>query len=649
MKRILSLLTLAIMALSLQAKPVTVNSPDGRLSLTVDGLHYSIAYNGECLIQDAEAGLVLEGKALDPKVRKTTVKSGIREHIDAPLYRQAAFDYVYNMVRLEFKDGFSLEWRVSDEGAAYRFAYSGKGEVTVADETVRIPFAFDAKAWMPYASSKEKPYAISFESSYTEQHLTDGCDRPAFLPSAFEAPSGVKLTLLESDIRSYPGMFIRPSGTSIVGEFPRYPVSYRHDGKDQYFVETTENYIAKTVGARTYPWRIFAVAAEDRMMPTNNLVYALASPCKLADTSWITPGFSAWEWWNDWDLYGVDFVTGINMDTYRYYIDFAAKSGLEYLVLDEGWYPSDKGDMYEVLNGLDIPELVSYADKRGVKLILWCVFTSLDKKLDEYCRHYSEMGIAGFKVDFMDRNDQVALETVWRIAETAAKYHLVLDFHGIFPPMGMNRTYPNVLNYEAIKGQENSRWSTIEQFDMGVFDVTFPFIRQMAGYSDYTPGAMRNSVKADFHPNWRHSGSQGTRARQVALYIVTDAPLAMLCDSPSNYYKEQETVDYITCLPRKYEETVCLDGKVGEYIVMARRDEDGWYVGGLNNWEERDLEIPLSFISGAEETHYVEIYRDGINAAHNGEDYAIDLVEATRSDVIKVHLAPGGGFAMIIN
>lgn len=662
----------ALFALSLSAfaKDVELKSPNGQIVVSFSGDAYSVSYNGNQIITDATAGISLQNGTeikLSDKVKSSKSKEGIVEHISAPFYRQRNFDFEYNSLIVEYKSGFSIEWRATDEGVAYRFINNLKGETVIKDETAVFNFAEDCTAWLPYSTNARKPQAMAFQNRYSVQWLSEGSpvaprpmynpnsdapvpvypDLPAFLPATVDC-SDVKVTILESDLKAYPGMFVKPvkGEQKLVGVFSKYPKTFdAYAGRVQRYVVDTEDYIAKHSGPRTYPWRILAISGDDTQMPVNNLVYALAEPNKIGDTSWIKPGFSSWEWWNDWQLTGVDFEAGINMETYKYYIDFASRNGLEYLILDEGWYVPSSGDMLAPIDELDIPALVKYASERNVKLILWCVFNVLDDKLEETCRHYSEMGIAGFKIDFLDRDDQEALEMTYRIAECCARHHLIVDFHGVSKPTGINRTYPNVLNYEAIFGQEEVRWSEVD-VDMPLYNVTAPFIRMMSGHTDYTPGAMRNATKADFKPVYNNSMSMGTRAHQAAIYVVFDSPLTMLCDSPTMYEAEKETLDFISSLPRIYDKELVLSGKLGEYILVARQSEGNWYLGGLTSWTARELEIDFSFLE--EGVWNVELFRDGVNADRNAEDYKIESFKLNSSEKKVVKLASGGGFVMKI-
>ena len=410
------------------------------------------------------------------------------------------------------------------------------------------------------------------------------------------------------------------------------------------YVETTEDYIAKSTGPRTYPWRVMAITESDTEMPVNNLVYALATPNQTGDTSWIKPGKVAWDWWNDWNLKGVDFEAGINTRTYQYYIDFAAKNHIPYVVLDEGWYDSSKGDIMNPIKDIDLQGLIDYAKAKNVSIVLWTVFNVLDEHLMEACEKYTKMGIKGWKIDFMDRNDQTAVEMAERLAKTCASYQLFVDYHGYFTPTGMNRTYPNILNYEGVFGMEEARWAK-KDTDMPRYDVTFPFIRMMAGNVDFTPGALRNGTKDNWVECYQNPVSMGTRCHQLACYVVHDSPFTMLCDAPTNYEREQECTDIITSIPDAWDETRILQGKMGEYIVTARRNGNDWYVGGQTNWDRRTVALALDFLpAGA--SYDATLVTDGINANHQAEDYRVERKTLTARDSLDIRLASGGGFVL---
>jgi alpha-glucosidase len=384
-----------------------------------------------------------------------------------------------------------------------------------------------------------------------------------------------------------------------------------------------------------------AITEHDTEMPVNNLVYALASPNQIGQTDWIRPGKVAWDWWNDWNLKGVDFEAGINTRTYQYYIDFAAKNHIPYVVLDEGWYDSSKGDIMNPIPAIDLQGLIDYGREKGVSIALWTVFNVLDEHLTEACEKYAKMGVKGWKVDFMDRNDQTAVEMAERLAKTCAQYQLFLDYHGFYAPTGMSRTYPNILNYEGVFGMEEARWAKKET-DMPRYDVTFPFIRMMAGQVDFTPGAMRNGTKENWVECYQNPVSMGTRCHQLACYIVHDSPFTMLCDTPTNYEREQPCVDIITSLPDTFDETKIIQGKLGSYIIVARRNGSDWYLGGQTNWDGRDVELSLDILPPG--TYQATIVSDGINANHNAEDYRIEQKTLTTNDQLSLKMANGGGF-----
>ena len=487
--------------------------------------------------------------------------------------------------------------------------------------------------------------AMAFQNTYEVKPLSEAPQELAFLPVTVDCKQA-KVTLLESDLEAYPGMFVQPDGKqTLKGVFAPYPKKTDfYPWRKQEYVTETEDYIARVKGSRTYPWRILAITEKDTEMPVNNLVYALASPNRIGDYSWVKPGKVAWDWWNDWNLKGVPFKAGINMDTYKYYIDFASRNGLEYVVLDEGWYDPKSGDMLTVIPELDLPELIRYGKSKGVELVLWTVFNVLDSQLDEACRKYAEMGIKGFKVDFLDRDDQTAVEMIYRIAAKAAEYKLILDYHGIYKPTGLNRTYPNVVNYESVFGMEEMKWSEVEK-NMPLYDVTFPYIRLMAGYVDYTPGAMRNLSKRDFQPMYSSPASMGTRCHQLAAYIVHDSPFTMLCDAPTSYLKEQECLDFISSIPVEVDSTFIYSGKLGESIVTVRKKDINWYIGGMTNWDEREVTLDFSFLAEGEK-YQCTLFKDGVNASRQAEDYVKETFVVDAHTKLPIHLASGGGFAL---
>lgn len=635
-----------------EARNWTVKSPNGQLEVTVRDvpeLAYCLVDEGDTLLSWSPIALQVEAARPQPTLRVSKAsQSHIEEHLsDLPNYRQQAFDHVANQLQLTLSGGLGLTFRATDEGIAYRWSVQQKGEYIIKGEEAQFCFPTDLMAWLPYSTNKENPLAMAFQNFYDHTLLSQAQRLPAFLPVTVDCGKA-KLTITESDLEAYPGMFVEAEGHNLKGVFAPYPTATDfYPWRQQEYVTATADYIATAQGKRTLPWRILAVSHADRELPVNNLVYALASPNRIGDTSWIRGGKVAWDWWNDWNLQGVPFRAGINMDTYKYYIDFAASQHIEYVVLDEGWYDPKSGDMLTVIPELDLPALVAYGRERGVDLILWTVFNVLDSQLEAACAQYSALGIKGFKVDFLDRDDQTAVEMAYRIAEGCARHHMLLDYHGFYKPTGLSRTYPNVINYEAVFGMEEMKWSP-KEVDMPLYDVTFPFIRMMCGPVDYTPGAMRNATRQDWSAAYSSPMSQGTRCHQLATYVVHDSPLTMLADAPTAYQQEPEYTSFVCSLPNTYVHTWVPQGQIGEYIVTVRQNSDTvWTVGGLTNWEPRDLTLTFDFLpAGA--SYQATIVSDGINADRNAQDYTIQQLQLDSHSVQQLHLAPGGGFAIRI-
>lgn len=651
MKRpLLCVLALCSCALAVAQKTYELASPDGRLQLTIaagERLTYSLKDGETPLLDGSEIGLVVAGEGdlcANPVVKKQRTSRG-EETLAAPFYRQEQFTVAWNALTLTLRSGLQVEFRAYDEGIAYRCVLTGDTPIDIAGEVAGFQFADDWTAYLPYSTNKEKPEAMAFQATYDVAPLSQQpTDNLAFLPVTVDAGTA-KLTILETAVEDYPGMFVVPSANALDAHFPRVPKAFAfYPWRQQKYVTETEDFIAHIPGARALPWRIVAVSRADTEMPVNNLVHALAEPSRIADTSWIQPGLVSWDWWNNWGLTGVPFQAGINNATYKHYIDFAARYHLPYVILDEGWYKPSSGDMLTTIDDIDLPLLVAYAQERGVRLILWTVFNVLDDQLEAACQRYADMGIAGFKVDFVDRDDQEAQRMVWRIAEACAQHHLVLDYHGIAKPAGIQRTWPNILNFESCFGMEEAKWTQHDEKDMPAYDVTFPFIRMQAGYVDFTPGGMRNATREDFQPIYKNPLTMGTRCHQLAMYIVYDSPLTMLADSPSAYEREPDYTAFLASLPTVFEETLIPQGRLGEFIVTARRKGDAWYVAGQTNWQERDIELPLSFLGGGD--YAATLFTDGANANQNACDYQREDLTLRAGDTLSVHLAQGGGFAL---
>ena len=637
--------------LAAKVKNYTLSSPDGGLKVEIstgDGLSYRIMHENDTILSHSNIGLVLADGTLVGKSSRVTRerRKKIEDKVESPFYRFKEFIAACNELDLKLQGGFGVTFRAYDDGVAYRFYTTVASEVTVKDEMAEFNFPQDYTAYLPYTTNDKKPMAMAFQNVYDITPLSKAQPKLAFLPVTVDCGS-VKLTLLESDLEAYPGMFVQSQQGKygLKGVFAPYPAKtdFYPWRKQEYVTETTD-FISRSRGSRSYPWRVLAITEKDTDMPVNNLVYALASPNRIGDTSWVKTGKVAWDWWNDWNLKGVPFKAGINMDTYKYYIDFASRNGIEFIVLDEGWYNPKSGDMLTVIPELDLPELIAYGKSKGVEIVLWTVFNVLDSQLEAACKKYADMGIKGFKVDFLDRDDQTAVEMVYRIAEMTARYKLTLDLHGIYKPTGINRTYPHIINFESVFGMEEVKWTDIKN-NMPLYDVTFPYIRMMAGPVDYTPGAMRNATKADWRAMYYTPASMGTRCHQLAAYIVHDSPFTMLCDAPTNYLNEQECVDFIASLPVEVDSTFIASGELGKYIVTVRKKDVNWYIGGMTNWDERDVQLDFSFLP--EGVSYTAVlFKDGVNANKQAEDYRKETIRIDKDSRLTLHLASGGGFAM---
>lgn len=632
-------------------KKYVLSSPDGTLKVEISAgneLAYQVMHGNDTILSHSNIGLVLENGTIVGKTPRITGerRRKIKDNIESPFYRFKEFVATGNELDLKLKGGFGIIFRAYNEGVAYRFYTTQSSDIIIKEEQAEFNFKEDYTAYLPYTTNDKKPMAMAYQNVYDITPLSKAQPKLAFLPVTVDCGS-VKLTLLESDLEAYSGMFVQSQQGKygLKGVFAPYPAKtdFYPWRKQEYVTETTD-FISRSRGSRSYPWRVLAITEKDTDMPVNNLVYALASPNRIGDTSWIKTGKVAWDWWNDWNLKGVPFKAGINMDTYKYYIDFASRNGLEFIVLDEGWYDPKSGDMLTVIPELDLTELIAYGKSKGVEIVLWTVFNVLDSQLEAACKKYADMGIKGFKVDFLDRDDQTAVEMVYRIAEMTARYKLTLDLHGIYKPTGINRTYPHIINFESVFGMEEVKWTDIKN-NMPLYDVTFPYIRMMAGPVDYTPGAMRNATKADWRAMYYTPASMGTRCHQLAAYIVHDSPFTMLCDAPTNYLNEQECVDFIASLPVEVDSTFIASGELGKYIVTVRKKDVNWYIGGMTNWDERDVQLDFSFLPEGM-SYTAVLFKDGVNANKQAEDYRKETIRIDKDSRLTLHLASGGGFAM---
>lgn len=632
-----------------QTKTYHIKSPDGKIDMTVNAgatINWAVKYGDADVITPSTISLVLgNGSVLGLNaVVKSDKTSSKDEYFNTPIYKREKVHDNYNQLILKFNGDYGLIFRAYNDGVAYRFTTEFKETITLKDEEVNFNFAADNQALLPFVNdfrAKDK-WNTSYEAHYDTVNVSAvKKDTLAFLPVLVKINDNIKAAILEADIEDYPGMYLtNGKGNSLHGTFAPFPLDQTAGGyaNMNYIVTRRAEYMAKTDGTRSYPWRAVVISTEDKQLADNDMVQKLASPSRVADQTWIKPGKVAWDWWNDWNITGVDFKAGINVPTYKYYIDFAAANKLEYIIIDEGW--SKDTDLNQISPDINIEELVAYGKERNVGIILWASWFATMQQTDAVFDKYEKMGVKGFKIDFIDRDDQFAVSSLYDIAQKAANHHLLVDYHGMYKPSGLQRTFPNILNFEGVKGLENMKWGVNNQPG---YDVSIPFIRMLAGPLDYTPGGMRNANKGAFRPVNSNPMTQGTRAHQLAMYTIFEAPLQMLADNPTTYKKEQESTDYIASVPTTFDETVSLDGKVGEFVSIARRKGTTWYLGAMTNWDDREITIDLSFLG--EGSYKAVIFSDGVNADRNGTDYVRKEVTLTSKDKLTVKLASGGGWA----
>lgn len=660
MKKILFIVLFGLMFLGMSAqKQYRLTSPDGKLVVDIkvgENITYSVSHDGDIVLNPSPVSMELAnrpGFGLNSKL-KDAKTSSVNKTIEAHFYKRQKIQDVFNELVLTFKEDFSLIFRAYDEGVAYRFVDTGKNDFIVNNEQSVFNFAKDYNAYIPYVKSNAKniegQYFNSFENFYTYTPISQiKREKLIFTPLVVELDHGKKVCIAESDLESYPGMYIvnENGSTSLKSNFAPYPVTTEQGGHNQLqqIVTKRESFIAQCKAKTNFPWRIIIVSTEDKQLADNDMVYKLASPIRISDISWIKPGKVAWEWWNHWGIYDVAFEAGVNNETYMAYIDFASRNNIEYVILDEGWAVNLKADLFQVVPEIDLKKLIEYGKSKNVDIILWAGYYAFDRDMEKVCEYYSKLGVKGFKIDFMDRDDQQMVDFHYRAASTAAKYKMLVDFHGTYKPTGLNRTYPNVINYEGVNGLEQMKWNGSE-LDQVTYDVTMPFIRMVAGPVDYTQGAMRNATIRTHRGINDEPMSQGTRCRQLAEYIIFESPLNMLCDSPTNYEKEQECTNFIAAVPTVWDNTISLNGEIGKYVSIARQKGSIWYVGSLTNWNARMLELDLSFLGKGDFT--AEVYKDGMNANKIASDYKKETISIPANRKLTISMAQGGGYAMKI-
>lgn len=645
---------LLIIGAELGAQSVfSLQSPDKRTEITVEAneiISWSVARDKETLLASSEIGLdLLSAKTVSNKIKKTVTRT-LNTTIPARFYKKNVVTNHCNELTIYFNDGKGLVFRAYDDGVAYRFFLNGRENKIVGNETARFNFSGDYLCYVPYVCDlrdANDQFCSAFESLYDQVRVSGIRSDSLALTPLLVVAGRWKLAILEAGLQQYPGMFLTKSGVgnyALEARFAPVPLEEKIGGFANLNLMPSKRaeYIAEVGKNQHLPWRVLIIAGSDKELLNSDMVYRLSEQPDNRDMSWIMPGKVAWDWWNHWNITGVDFKAGCNTQTYQYYIDFAADNKLEYIIMDEGWSASAV-DVMNISPAIDLPLLIRYAEEKGVGIMLWASYRGIYPVLDSALKKYADMGIKGFKIDFFDRDDQKMVNACYEIAEKAFQYKLVLNYHGIFKPSGMNVKYPNILNFEGVRGLENCKW---HNYDAPLYDVTMPFIRMLAGPVDYTPGAMRNATKSGFRPLNDNPNSQGTRCHQMALYVAFEAPMQMLCDNPTIYRQEQECTSFIAAIPTVFDETIALDGELSQFITIARRKGESWYVSSVTNWNQRYKSIDFSFLPPG--NFEAEVFVDGLNADRNGIDYSRKKISITAADRFGYTMAPGGGMIMKI-
>ncbi|HPB58956.1 MAG TPA: glycoside hydrolase family 97 protein [Candidatus Saccharicenans sp.] len=627
---------------------ISVKSPNEKIELRIDlrgQILYSIYFDSREVISPSPISMTINDNVVLGK--RPVLENLNRTSVDEKIFpavreKRAVVADRYEQVNLKFRGNFGLIFRVYDDGVAYRFYTGYRVPIKVRAEEATFTFPENYHVYFPFITS----FHTSFESTYSYLPLKDiGPDRFGYAPVVVELNDGFKVAVTDVAVDDYPGMFLtgnKEGLARLTGKFAGYPAEEKlRQGSDRELEVVQEaNYLAETRGNRQYPWRLVVLAENDAQLVSSDIVYRLSPPTELKDTTWIKPGKVAWDWWNALNIFGVDFKSGVNTETYKYYVDFASKYGLEYIILDEGW--SDPADLFKINPELNLEEVVRYAESKKVGVILWCVWYTLDRQMDQALDYFQRIGVKGIKVDFMDRDDQKMVNFYRRCAAAAAKRHLLVDFHGAHKPVGLRRAFPNILNKEGVLGLETSKWAATVTPE---HDLLIPFIRMIAGPMDFTPGAMRNAQEKQFRPIYDLPMSQGTRCHQLAMYIIYESPLQMLCDSPSTYLREPEIMEFLSAVPTVWDETRVLEAKIGDYLVVARQHGDDWYVGAMTDWSPRTMEIKVDFLESGKKW-IAEVWQDGVNADRYAADYKKLKFEVNPIDSLKINLAPGGGLAI---
>lgn len=620
-------------------------SPNGSIKVSIalaDKIYYSISIGNEELASKNHIALILKNETLGLNPSLSGTKKGNKSEVIHPVVplKYASVTASYNYLVLNFKEGYSIEFRAFNDGIAHRFITNKKSEIEVVNEDFSVNFPADYLLHFQQTGS----FKTSCEEPYSQSIVKDWkpSDKMSLLPVLVDAKKQYKILISESDLSDYPCMFLKGTGTGITAVFPKVPTAFGPDGDRSLRILKEANYIAKTAGTRNFPWRFFVITKEDKQLIENTMALKLAPKSELKNTSWIQPGQASWEWWNGAAPYGpdVNFISGYNLDTYKYYIDFASKSGIKYIIMDEGWANSTTNP-YKPNPNVDVHELIKYGKEKNVGIVLWLTWLTVDKNMEIF-KTFKEWGIAGVKIDFMDRSDQVMVNFYENVVKEAAKHEIFVDFHGAFKPAGLEHKYPNLLSYEGVLGMEQMGGCKPDN------SLYLPFIRNAVGAMDYTPGAMISMQPEVYLSERPNSASIGTRAYQLALFVVFESGLQMLADTPTNYYREKECTDFITSVPTTWDETKALEAKAGQYAIVAKRKGSKWFIGGITNGAERErtFELKLDFLGSKK--YKLTSFEDGINAGNQAMDYRKKTTTVSNKDTVAIKMVKNGGWAAIL-
>ncbi len=633
--------------ISLSAQNVELKSPNGEIKVSLnikDKIYYSVDYNNDQLLTNCYLQLALDKEALgeNPKLagqKRSVINENIKPVV--PL-KYSTVNNNCNVLLLNFKGDYSVEFRAYNGGVAYRFITDKKNESIVKNEDFVINFPSDYLAHMQQQGGFKTAYEEKYTHVATNKFAAEEKNM-AVLPVLIDTKKQYKILISESDVTDYPCMFLKGAGNGMQSIFPKAPLEFGEDGDRSLKITKEADYIAKTAGKRTFPWRYFVITKDDKQLLETTMTLRLAPKNQLQNTAWIKPGQASWEWWNDASPYGedVNFVAGYNLETYKYYIDFASKYGIRYIIMDEGWAMSTR-DPYTPNPKVDVHEIIRYGKEKNVDVILWLTWLVVEKNFDLF-KTFKEWGVKGLKIDFMDRSDQWMVNYYERVAKEAAKNELLVDFHGAFKPAGLEYAYPNVISYEGVRGMEQMGGCYPDN------SIYLPFMRNAVGAMDYTPGAMISMQPEVYSAARPNAASIGTRAYQLALFVIFESGLQMLADNPTLYYRNDDCTRFITQVPTTWDETKVLEAKVGEYAIVAKRKGDKWFIGGMtnNNEKERTFEINFDFLN-AGKSYQMTSFEDGINAGRQAMDYKKKDSSVKKDEKTTIKMVRNGGWAAVI-